>query len=139
MSCLAPSPIAIIAITAATPMMMPSAVKKLRSLLRRSAMRAIRSVESGFMLTSGSQPEPRVRVGRRLGGRRRLVAADRLDHELVALVDVPVEDLGHGAVGQPDRDADRLGLQPAQDPQGLLVLREVPAPRLIPRGEAVRA
>src|SRR6185437_10693235 len=43
---LAPSPIATMAITAPTPIMMPSMVKKARSLLRANALRAILNVMS---------------------------------------------------------------------------------------------
>lgn len=46
---LAPSPTASIVITAATPMMMPSAVSALRSLLARSERNAERAVSSRFM------------------------------------------------------------------------------------------
>ncbi len=46
---LAPSPIATIAITAATPMMMPSAVRNERSRLRRSARSAMRMVSHSLM------------------------------------------------------------------------------------------
>ena len=46
---LAPAPMAIIAMTAPTPMMMPSVVRNERSLLRRTARSATRSVCQGFM------------------------------------------------------------------------------------------
>src|SRR5262245_55348615 len=45
----APEPIETIAITAATPMMMPSIVRMLRSLLTRSARTAMRALASAFM------------------------------------------------------------------------------------------
>ena len=55
----APSPIATIAITAATPMMMPSAVSSDRNLLRSSARSATRMTSPGLMA-----PPPRVRAAR---------------------------------------------------------------------------
>ena len=45
----APLPMPTMAMTAPTPMMMPSAVSVERSLLRRNARKAMRSVASGFM------------------------------------------------------------------------------------------
>ena len=49
---LAPAPMAIIAMTAPTPMMMPSVVRNERILLRKRARSATRSVTSGFMPTA---------------------------------------------------------------------------------------
>ena len=60
----APAPIEIIAITAATPMIMPSIVSAVRSLFTRSAFSATRSTISAF---TRPPPSPRPRGGR---GRR---------------------------------------------------------------------
>ena len=54
----APSPIATIAITAATPMMMPSAVSSDRSLLRSSARSATRTTSPGLMTPPPALPAP---------------------------------------------------------------------------------
>ena len=66
----APSPIAIIAITALTPMIMPSAVNDERILLRSSARNAIRNVGTGFIdLETGYYPI-HADGGRQFAGRR---------------------------------------------------------------------
>src|SRR5580704_2944615 len=82
-----------------------------------------------------SKEPPERGRGSRRRRRRRPVGAQRIDDDLIALLDGVVGHLGHGAVGEAGVNRGRLRRAVAQDPDGLR-LRFVPAPPAAARASA---
>ena len=107
----APVPSATIAMTAATPMIMPSMVSAVRILLRASALKAIRSVMSMDMVMTLWKRLVSARLRLRVGRRRNLVRLGRRQRrQLVGRV-APVE---HRLVG------DDAAVAEADEPRAVL-------------------
>src|SRR5437773_1464443 len=119
--------------TAATPMMRPSIVKPLRSLLTRTARPPVRRLCQRVMPPLRSEPDPRrpVRGGRRGTGPR--VGRHPSHDDLLAFAHA-LEHLGHLAISDSERHRDRSGPPvPAEDPHAASDTRGLVLSSMAPR------
>src|SRR5262245_39372149 len=103
---LAPWPMLTMAMTAATPMMMPRVVRSERMALRRNARSAILIVISSRCMRASLERPPWAETGWRGGGR--FSACDDAGDHLLPLAETAREHLGERVVGDPSREGDRL-------------------------------
>src|SRR5258706_16270003 len=110
MRAVAPEPTATIAMTAATPMMIPSIVSAERILFAFRASKAIRTVASSFILESRSTAASSCRNSN-CGAASRLARTgfgSHPDDDLLPFFQVAGDDFAHPAVRNSERDLDWL-------------------------------